>query len=263
MAEKMPCAVVPSQGAIMSNRTDFQTANLLLGVLSPADLALLTPHFVRIDLDREHVFVAPNVPVEHVYFPEGGIASVVSEMDETPPTEVGVFGREGMSGISALLGSATSPNRVFMQVDGTTALRIDLSRLLDAMADSATLRALLMRYVQTVLVQVAHSVVSNAHHRMEARLARWLLMCHDRVDGNTISLTHRFMSMMITAQRSGVTVTLHILEGSGAIRSTRGLVTILDREKLEDIAGEAYGGPEAEYRRLIAPFGRSPALAAG
>lgn len=81
-------------------------------------------------------------------------------------------------------------------------------------------------------------------------------MCHDRNDTDDIALTHEFMSMMIAAERSGVTVSLHVLEGAGMIRSKRGRVIILDRRKLEELAGDGYGRPEAEYRRLIAPFGK-------
>jgi CRP-like cAMP-binding protein len=121
--------------------------------------------------------------------------------------------------------------------------------------ESVTLRELLLRYVQTLLIQTAQSAVANARYQIEARLARWLLMCHDRVEGDEIALTHEFMAMMIGAQRSGVTVALHILEGAAMIRSKRGRVIILDREKLEDLAGDSYGPAEAEYRRLIAPFG--------
>jgi CRP-like cAMP-binding protein len=241
----------------VSDQSNFYTGNLLLRAISSDDLALLKPHLVRVELEREQTLVAANEPIKHVYFPEGGIASIVSDMEETGPTEVGLFGCEGMSGVSAILGSDVSPNKTFMQVDGATALCIELSQLRAAIAQSPTILAVFLKYVQTLLVQVTHSAVTNAHHRMEARLARWLLMCHDRVEGDDIPLTHRFMSMMITAQRSGVTVTLHILEGGGAIRSTRGMVTIRSRERLEEIAGEAYGAPEAEYSRLIAPFGRS------
>jgi hypothetical protein len=107
-----------------------------------------------------------------------------------------------------------------------------------------------------MMVQSAACAVGNAHHQIEARLARWLLMCHDRVEGDEIHLTHEFMAMMIASQRSGVTITLHVLEGIGAIRSKRGRVIVRDRAKLEDLAGDAYGEPEGEYRRLIAPFGR-------
>jgi len=96
--------------------------------------------------------------------------------------------------------------------------------------------------------------------RVEARLARWLLMCHDRIDGDEIALTHEFMGMMISADRSGVTVTLHILEGAGMIRSKRGRVIIRDRDKLEELAGDSYGVPEAEYRHLIGPIGRESVI---
>ena len=245
-------------GRTVSEQADFHTSNLLLNAVTADDVKLLQPHLERIELEREQALMIPHEPIKHIYFLEGGIASIVSDMPDTGPTEIGIFGYEGMSALSAILGSETSPNRCFMQVDGTTALRIELAQLRHAMAQSPTLLAVLLKFVQTTLVQLAHTAVSNAHHRLEARLARWLLMCHDRVQGDEIELTHRFMSMMITAQRSGVTVTLHILEGFGAIRSTRRLVTILDRGRLEDIAGDAYGSAEAEYRRLIAPFGRSP-----
>jgi len=116
---------------------------------------------------------------------------------------------------------------------------------------------MLLRYVQTLLVQTAQSTATNASHRVESRLARWLLMCHDRIDGDEIALTHEFMSMMISADRSGVTVTLHILEGAGMIWSKRGRVIIRNRELLEDLAGDGYGVPEAEYSRLIGPLGKS------
>ncbi|RYY06288.1 MAG: helix-turn-helix domain-containing protein [Alphaproteobacteria bacterium] len=121
------------------------------------------------------------------------------------------------------------------------------------------MRTMLLRYVQTVLVQSAQSTATNVTHRIEGRLARWLLMCHDRIDGDEIALTHEFMGMMISADRSNVTVTLHILEGAGMIRAKRGRVIILDRDKIEELAGDGYGVPEAEYRQLIGPLGRSAA----
>lgn len=117
-----------------------------------------------------------------------------------------------------------SPHETFVQVPGSTALRIDTDQYLAAIDQSESLRITLLRYVQTVLVQAAQSTASNASHRVESRLARWLLMCHDRIDGDEIALTHEFISMRISADRSGVTVTLHILEGGGMITSKRGLV---------------------------------------
>jgi len=233
------------------------TPNILLAALSENDRALLAPHLKRVPLERQMVMVVPNQPIEHVYFPEGGIVSIVSVMAASGRTEAGIFGREGVSATGLLLGTDRSPHETFVQVGGSTALRIDADLYLAAIQQSETLRTTLLRYVQTVLVQTAQSTAINARHRVEARLARWLLMCHDRVEGDEIALTHEFMGMMISADRSGVTVTLHILEGAGMIRSKRGRVVIRDRERLEDLAGDSYGVPETEYRSLIGPFGHS------
>jgi len=235
------------------------TPNTLLGALSADDLQLLKPHLTRVQIAREQMLIVPNEPIEHVYFPEGGIVSIVSVMANSGRTEAGIFGREGVSATCLLLGTDRSPHESFVQVDGSTALRIDTDQYLAAFRQSESLRTMLLRYVQTTLVQSAQSTATNASHRVEGRLARWLLMCHDRIDGDEIALTHEFMSMMISADRSGVTVTLHILEGADMIRSKRGRVIIRDRDKLEELAGDSYGVPEAEYRRLIGPLGRDSA----
>ena len=225
--------------------------------MAPDDFALLAPRLERVTLEQDQMVAKANQPIEYIYFPEGGIVSLTAETPDDGKTEVGIVGREGFTGIAVALGSDRTPHETFVQVDGTTALRIGADDFRHAMTQSASLQALLLRYIQAFLIQSAHSTVSNAHHRVEARLARWLLMCHDRLDGDEIKLTHEFMSMMIAAQRTGVTVCLHILEGAGMISSKRARVIILDREKLEDLASDAYGAPEAEYRRLIGPFGKS------
>ena len=223
----------------------------------PEDLALLQPRLERVNPAQNQVLAPANEPIEYIYFPEGGIVSLTAETPEDGQTEVGIVGREGLTRTAVLLGTDRSPHETFVQGDGTTALRIGADDFRQAMTQSGSLQSLLLRYVQAFLVQSAHSTVSNAHHRVEARLARWLLMCHDRIDGDEIRLTHEFMSMMIAAQRTGVTVCLHILEGAGMISSKRARVIILDREKLVDLADAAYGVPEAEYSRLIGPFGRA------
>lgn len=232
------------------------TTNFLLGAMDREDIALLSPDLEKVMLDRRQVLAVPGQPIDYIYFLEDGVASVVATSGDSTMTEVGVFGREGLSGISVLLGSDRSPHETFLQVDGTSAFRIGADRFRAAVGASPRLKDLLLRYVQTFLTQVANSVASNAHSRIEVRLARWLLMCHDRIDGDEVHLTHEFMSMMVAAQRTGVTLTLHILEGAGIIQSQRARITILDRDKLEELAGDSYGQPEAEYRRLIGPIGR-------
>ena len=247
----------------MSGQKTVYSRNVLLQSLKEDDLLLLRPSLERVELAQNQMLVYADRPIEHIYFPEGGIASIVATTPGDGPTEIGIFGADGMSGTAVLLGSDRSPHQTFMQVDGAVGLRLPVEDFRRALAQSPTLQSSLLRYVQCFLVQSAHSTVSNAHHRVEARLARWLLMCHDRIDGDEIRLTHEFMSMMIAAQRTGVTLTLHVLEGSGMIRSRRARVTILDREKLIDLAGDAYGQPEAEYRRLIGALPRDAANGPG
>lgn len=240
----------------MSHPDQSTSKNLLLATMLPEDFALLQPHLNRVDLDRGDVLVPANAPVDYVYFPEGGVVSIVSDTPGKGRTEVGIFGKEGMSATALLLGASDTPHESFVQVGETTALRIATDKYLATIEQSGTLRTMLLRYVQALMIQTAQSAATNAHQRVEARLARWLLMCHDRMDGDEISLTHDFMGMMIAAERSGVTVTLHILEGAGMIRATRGRVRILDRAKLTDLAGDGYGVPEVQYSKLVAPFGK-------
>jgi CRP-like cAMP-binding protein len=240
----------------MSQFDQSSCGNLLLGLLSADDYALLQPHFTRLDLHRQFTLALPDTPVDHVYFPEGAISSIVSGTPGKGRTEVGIFGREGVSAQFLLLGTDRSPHHAFIQVGPGTALRIATAPYLAAVERSASLRGTLLRYAQALMIQTGQSAAVNAHLRIEARLARWLLMCHDRIQGDMIELTHEFMGMMIAAERSGVTVTLHILEGAGMIRSTRGRVTIVDRGKLIDLAGDGYGLPEAEYSRMLRPFGK-------
>jgi len=234
-----------------------QTDNILLKQMDKRSSDLLAPHLTRMPLHREQRLAEVGQRVEFVYFPEGGVTSAVA-VDGSSRTEVGLIGLEGLVGVSAVLGDDVSQLQMFVQIDGTTALSIPLEELRRAMDAHAPLRLLLGRYASYFLLQVTYGIVSSAQHLMEARLARWLLMSHDRMETDDLPLTHEFMAMMISAQRSGVTVTLHTLEGAGMIRSTRGLVTIRDRDKLVELAGDSYGIPEKRYREMIGPFGKSP-----
>lgn len=246
----------PMQGAVVPDSKQAFSADTRVCAMSDDDLALLQPHLTRVPLVREQVLVAMNKPVEHVYFPEDVVASIISIMPSSDRTEAGICGRDGVSATCLLLGADRSPHPTFIQVGNGTGLRIDVAPYLAAIGRSETLRTTLLRYVRTTLVQGSQSSATNAHHRIESRLACWILMCHDRTDGDEIAITHEFIGLMIAAERSGVTVSLHILEGAGMIRSKRGRVAICDRGKLEELAGYSYGVPEAEYRRLIGPLGR-------
>lgn len=232
--------------------------NTLLTALPAGDLAMLQPLCVSVRLERKESLIRPGEPIKHVHFLQSGIASITQPSPDNGPTEIGLFGRDGMSGMCLLLGQDRSPHDTFIQVGSADAVRIAATPFVEAVEASETLRKLMLSFVQVMMVQTAQCAVANARHGIEARLARWLLICHDRSDGDEIALTHELLAIMIAAQRSGVTVALHVLEGMGMIRSRRGVVVIRDRAKLEELAGDGYGLAEAEYRRLIRPLGPSP-----
>ena len=235
--------------------------NLLLRALDRADYALLEPHLEPVTLPLKAPLFDPNEPIERVHFLEDGVASIVSVQEGGRAVEIGIHGREGFSGVPVVLGAERSPHASMIQVGDAPAQVIASERLLEACADSPRLKQLLLRYAHTLSVQTALTAAANATYELPERCARWLLMCNDRLESDRIELTHEFLSMMLAVRRSGVTVTLHDLQETGAIRASRGVITISDRARLEEIAGDCYGQAEAEYQRLIAPFGGVPAAA--
>lgn len=230
--------------------------NRLLAALSEADGALLGPHLEAIDLPLGHVLVEPAAEIPYAIFIDTGLCSMVSTLDQGGRIEVGLVGRDGMATPALLLGTDTIPYQLFMQVAGH-GHRIAVPALRDAVKASASLRTLFLRYVQTFLVQVAQTAIANAGAPAEERLARWLLMYHDRQDGDDLSVTHEFLSIMLGVRRPTVTVAIHTLEGAGLIRARRGRIRVLSRARLQEAAGQTYGPAETEYERLIGPLRRS------
>lgn len=227
--------------------------NRLLKFLSTSDFELLQPHLEPLKLELNAVVVPANEQIEHAYFLDSGIVSVVASRADSRVIEVGIYGREGMGGFPLLLGSDQSPHDQYMQLPGA-GYRVETAAFLNAIERSETLRKLMLRYVHAFTTQTAQTALANSGSKIDERLARWLLMCHDRIDGDVLSLTHKFLAMMLGVRRAGVTDTIHILEGRGLIQAKRGEITIRARAKLERLAGASYGLPEAEYRRLIGEF---------
>jgi CRP-like cAMP-binding protein len=203
-----------------------------------------------VSLHVRDVLVEPNEPIEHVYFIEQGIASIVAISAGNQRIEIGIVGREGMVGTSILLATDRSPHLTFVQVAGS-ALRIKSDVLLELLGTSGTATTLLRRYMHILGIHMAYTILSNGRFTLEQRLARWLLMCRDRLDSDDIPLTHEFLSLMLGVRRPGVTEQLQVLEGERIIKSIRGHVILLDRHRLEQIAADIYGVPEQEYARLI------------
>ena len=229
----------------------FSAGNRLLQSLSSSDIELLAPHLMTVVLRVPQDLEEPNKSIPQVYFPDTGVASVVAINPDGKEVEVGVIGSEGMTGVAVILGNEQSPHSTYIQIAGR-GMRISASDLRNAMEKSGTLRALLLRYVQSFMVQTAHTAIANAQATLPQRLARWLLMAHDRVAHDKLPLTHEFLSLMMGVRRAGVTEAVHELTRRKLTKATRGAITILNRRGIERIAGNYYGTPEAEYRRLVA-----------
>ena len=236
--------------------------NRLLAGLSPADRDLLTPSFEAVDLDLRQYLEAPNDPISHVYFVESGMVSVIADAAPDHRIEVGMVGYEGMTGLSAVLGVNRSANESFVQSTGS-ALRISTESLREAMDASRTLTSVLLRYVHVFMVQGSQTALANGRGTVSERLARWLLMWDDRIQPESLSVTHEFLALLLGVRRQGVTVALHELEGKSLIKSTRGDVRILDRAGLRLAASGFYGISEAEYDLSLGPeiFLAEPQLA--
>lgn len=225
--------------------------NRLLKALSRDDFALLQPHLEPMETELRQTLIAPNEPIKQMFFPESGYVSLATGGSSIIKVEAGIIGREGLVGATpVLLGADRTPHHCFIQAPGVV-LSIDTEALCAAVDQNPSLRKHLLRYTQVQFVQAAQTAFINATFNVEARLARWLLMCHDRVDGDELVMTHEFVSLMLGAQRSTTTLAIQALEGYRLIKARRGRMTVLDRKAMEEVADASYGLPEAEYARLI------------
>lgn len=233
--------------------------NRLLNGLSSGDLEALRPHLVDVSLPLRHLIHMPGDEADHVYFVESGLVSLITVAGANR-IEIGIVGHEGCVGLPAILGAPESLHEAIVQIAGEAKQirATDLQRCMDA---SRTLSASLLRFVHVFMAQISQTALANGRNTVEQRLARWLLMAHDRMSGNEIALTHEFLAVMLGVRRPGVTVALHLLEGAHAIRSKRNSITVTDRDKLKDIAGASYGRPEALYERIFGALTPAGALA--
>lgn len=225
--------------------------NRLLAALTTSDRALLAPDLERVSLVVGDTLLTVDQSIDYVYFLEGGITAVLEVIDGERQHAVGLLGADGYVGWPILLGDDRSPHDVVLRAEPGTALRIPADRLLAAVERSDTLRAALLRFIQVFLIQMGRTVVSALSHPVERRLARWILLYHDRVRGDEISMTHEEFRLMLAVRRSSITDALHRLEETLAIKSVRGRVIVRDREKLLEMAAMTYGPPEEAYQRLV------------
>lgn len=233
----------------MAQLTRASVRNRLLTAMSPDDFALVQPHLEPVKLELRTILFRTGEPISHVTFPETGMASIVADIEEGR-FEVGMAGWEGLAGVPLLLGVSHTPHTAMIQGPGA-GHRISAEHMRPLLEQSATLRSILLRYVHTFIVQVSQTAYANAGYDVQARLARWLLMTHDRAETDELIMTHEFMAIMLGTRRPGVTLALQNLEGSQLIRATRGRVLIRNRAGLEELAGDAYGFAEREYSNVL------------
>lgn len=227
------------------------SANLFLATLDDADFALLSPHFERVAIAVGDTILPAGGRIDYLYFLDSGIAALLDSIEGERLHAVGLIGNEGYLGWQLLLGDDRSPYATILRAEAGTALRIPAERLLEATGRSDTLRRALLRFIEVFMIQMGRTVVSALGHSVERRLARWILLYHDRVRGDEIMMTHEEFRIMLGVRRSSITDALHRLEEQHAIRSLRGRVVVRERDKLMTLAADTYGSAEAAYERLV------------
>ena len=223
--------------------------NKLLRLLPPPELARFLPQFKAVQVRPKQVLVAIGQELRTVSFLESGTVSMVQTLEDGARVEVGLVGSEGFVGLSALLGEGPSFSEAMVQVEGKL-LQIPAPRFLALLEDVPRLRALMLRYSGTFFSQVAQTAVCNARHHVEQRLARWLLMTHDRAGGDQFTMPQEFMSTLLGVRRPSVTVAIGALSRAGFVRQARGVLEVLDRPGLEAASCECYGMVRQRYAWL-------------
>jgi len=213
--------------------------NRFLAALPPHDFSLLAPHLRTIPLERGVMLHDVGDEIEHVYFPHTGMVSLVAVMQSGATVETATIGRGGVIGASAALGARSTFGRAIVQLPGA-AVWVSAAQFHAVAQECQAIRDLVVRYNDLLLAQVQQSVACNALHGLEARLCRWLLQTHDCVDGDAIPLTQEFLGQMLGVRRTTVTIAARLLQSAGLIRYRRGLIHIIDRSALEEVACECY-----------------------
>ena len=227
----------------MSKNIARPCLNRILSNLPPKQFALLKPHLSGVDLPVRKQLEGRNKRIENVYFLEHGFASVVANGPGERSIEVGVIGREGMTGLAVVLGDERSPHETFIQAAGD-GQRISVDKLRHAIDRSVGLHRSLLRHAHAFHIQTTRTNLANRCSKSGTRLARWLLMADDRIDSDELPLTHEFLSMMLGVRRAGVTGAVRALEAEGFITTKRGLITVIDRHGLIEASDGTYVAQE-------------------
>ena len=234
----------------MSTDSVVPVRNHLLAGLPAHELAPLIAASARTTLSVGQVLAEPNEPVECVYFPTGAVISVITATGEGPALATGMIGDDAMLGALLVLGTEQWPNRAIVQNTGQ-ALCVAATDFRDGLGKSPELQRTLERYLYMLIVQLGQTAACNRFHRIERRLARWLLMTHDRAPADELTITHECLANMLGVRRVGVTMAASALQDRGLIRCQRGSLTIVDRHGLEAAACGCYAADRDTRARAM------------
>jgi CRP-like cAMP-binding protein len=223
----------------MSEPLRRDSSNRILAALTDEDYARLAPYLERVSLDSGLTLHQIERPVDYIYFPETMLVSLLNMMSDGSTIEVGIVGKDGIAGISPLLGSERALMQTIVQIPGE-ALRVRTPLLREEFNRGGELQAVLLRYTRSLMAQVAQRAVCNSLHTIEQRLARWLLMSRALADSDELPLTQEFIAHMLGTRRAGISQAASMLQDAGLISYTRGHINILEPEELERAACECY-----------------------
>lgn len=221
-------------------------ANKILANLPDDEFEQIRPKLRAVSFPIGENLYMPEQKIEHAYFVDSGVVSLLAALADGSTVEAGVIGPEGVAGISVILGASSTPNQALTQSD-VEASRISAADLVTEFRKNGKLRDSLLRFVHTMFTQVTQTAACNRLHTLDQRLARWLLITHDRVASNQFTLTQEFLSRMLGVRRAGVTVAANELRHSGLIDYRRGDIVIVDRQGLEKVCCECYRIVKHEY----------------
>ena len=224
--------------------------NQLLASLPPDEWARWEPRLEWTDLPLGQVLYESSNLQSHVYFPTTAIVSLLYVMENGSSAEIAVVGNEGVVGISLFMGGETTPSRAVVQSAGQ-GYRLKGQAIKEEFGRSGPVLHLMLRYTQALITQMAQTAVCNRHHSLDQQLCRWLLLSMDRLRGNELIMTQELIANMLGVRREGVTEAALKLQKAGLIRYSRGHITVLDREGLEERTCECYEVVQKEYRRLL------------
>ena len=228
--------------------------NHLLKALTPDESSRIYPHLQLVAMRLGEVLYEPGVPFNHVYFPVDCIVSLLDVLKDGASAEIAVVGNEGLIGVAFFMGGETTPHRAVVRSAGHAYRLIGLE-LAEEFNRNGEMRLLLLRYTQALITQMAQTAVCNRHHSIEQQVCRWLLVALDRLGRDQLDVTQEFIADMLGVRREGVNAAANKLQKLAVIRSQRGQITVLDRDKLEGLCCECYAVVKKESDRL-APSAR-------